>query len=438
MSLTDPLFLTAGVMATAGMFAVVAFFTRATWKRIGGVLLASLPLIPLVMLYDAIAARFGWWVYPSLTTSSAPIAWYIAAALWYGAALALIGWRVRRRFGSWSFAVFLLAAGLFGVIRDSFYAANTGLIQFAPGPIPLTLDFLAYTSAIALVQFLMDRISGAPGLIGLLERQLDRATSSASRRGFSILSQRGVEFGAILILAGWAAPLLSECRRISIPLGGSAPGPRPPTPSTPCLRVLHGSNQPAARAPSENMTLDPFAYLSVLVSIVLGLGITQLLKGFSRWLELRKAFGEFGPTIAWATFLLLMHFQTWWSMYGMRGYADWNFMQFLMVLLQPIVLFLLAVLVFPSPSSPHQTLRDHFFHQRRFFALFLTLLGVSLLKDLSRSGALPEPLNIGFHTAGLLIAALGFALSNELVHRWLSYLAVLSFMAYIAILFAAL
>jgi len=185
--------------------------------------------------------------------------------------------------------------------------------------------------------------------------------------------------------------------------------------------------------------VDPFAYLSVLVSIVLGLGITQLLKGFSRWLERREAFAAFGPTIAWATFLLLVHFQTWWSMYGMRGYAKWTFMQFSMVLLQPIVLFLLAVLVFPSPSSPSQTLHDHFFQQRRwFFALLLTLLVISLLKDLSRSGSLPEPLNIGFHMAGIVAAGLGFALKNERIHHWLGYLVLLSFVAYIAILFAEL
>jgi len=185
--------------------------------------------------------------------------------------------------------------------------------------------------------------------------------------------------------------------------------------------------------------MDPFAYLSVLVSIVLGLGITQLLKGFSRWLELRKAFGAFGPTIAWATFLLLVHFQTWWSMYGLREYTNWNFMQFSMVLLQPIVLFLLAVLVFPSASSPSQNLHDHFFHQRRwFFALFLTLIVVSLLKDLTRSGSLPEPLNIGFHVAGMVAAGLGFVLENERAHRWIGYMVLLLFVAYIAMLFAEL
>jgi hypothetical protein len=176
-----------------------------------------------------------------------------------------------------------------------------------------------------------------------------------------------------------------------------------------------------------------------LVSIVLGLGITQLLKGFSRWLELRSSFRTFGPTIAWAIFLLLVHFQTWWSMYGMRGYADWSFLQFSIVLLQPIVLFLLAVLIFPSPASPHRTLHDHFFHQRRwFFALFITLLVVSLVKDVARSGSLPQPLNVAFHVVGIAAAILGFALTDERVHRWLGYLALMSFVIYVAVLFAEL
>jgi hypothetical protein len=185
--------------------------------------------------------------------------------------------------------------------------------------------------------------------------------------------------------------------------------------------------------------MDPFSYLSVLVSIVLGLGISQLLMGFGRWLELRKASAVFGPTIAWATFLLLVHFQTWWSLYGMREYATWNFLQFSMVLVQPIVLFLLAVLVFPGPSSPHKTLRDHFFHQRRwFYGLFLALLFVSLLKDLARSGSLPEPANVGFHLAAFVVAGLGLALKNERAQHWLAYIALLSFMAYIAVLFSEL
>jgi hypothetical protein len=126
-------------------------------------------------------------------------------------------------------------------------------------------------------------------------------------------------------------------------------------------------------------------------------------------------------------------------MYGMRSYVDWTFVQFSMVLLQPILLFLLAVLIFPSSTSPDQNLRSTFFHQRPwFFGLILALLVASLLKDLARSGALPEAANVGFHAAGIVVAGLGLALKDERTHRWLAYFALLSFIAYIAVLFAEL
>jgi len=185
--------------------------------------------------------------------------------------------------------------------------------------------------------------------------------------------------------------------------------------------------------------MEAFEYLSVLISIVLGLGITQLLLGFSRWLEQRNSFKAYGPAIAWSGFLLLVHLQTWWSMFGLRGYAEWNFLQFSIVLLQPILLFLLAVLVFPGPSAPHRDLRRNFLDQRRwFFGLLIALLVVSLLKDLIRGGSLPSPLNIGFHLAFLVMAGWGSVGTQERVHRILAYTTLSLFVAYVAILFADL
>ncbi len=90
MDLLDPNLLFVGITITAVMFAVVAFFSRASLLRIIGVLLAAIPVMPMVVVYDKIAAQLGWWHYPAVTTADAPLAWY-------GAALGLIGWRVIRR-----------------------------------------------------------------------------------------------------------------------------------------------------------------------------------------------------------------------------------------------------------------------------------------------------------------------------------------------------
>jgi hypothetical protein len=162
MDLLHPAVLALTVVAATIMFGVAAYFTRATPRRIVGALLAAIPLVPLIMLYDAFARRLGWWHYPAVTTGNAPLAWYVAAALSYGAALGLVGWRVIRRFGRRGLAVYLVLFALFGLTRDYLHSITSGLIVFGEGPVPLIADYLAYASAAALVQLLMYWIVGLP------------------------------------------------------------------------------------------------------------------------------------------------------------------------------------------------------------------------------------------------------------------------------------
>ena len=160
MNLLSPTLLVASVTITAILFAIVAFFSRAGLRRIVGVLLAAIPVIPMVMFYDKIAAQFGWWHYPSVTAANAPLAWYVAAALGYGAAFGLVGWRVIRRWEMRGLLAFLLVFALFGVARDYGYSLTTRFILFGPGPIPLLADLFAYGSSTAVVQLLMRWIVG--------------------------------------------------------------------------------------------------------------------------------------------------------------------------------------------------------------------------------------------------------------------------------------
>jgi hypothetical protein len=185
--------------------------------------------------------------------------------------------------------------------------------------------------------------------------------------------------------------------------------------------------------------LDEFNYLAVLISIILGLGIAQLLSGFGRWIEQRSSFRAYGPAMAWTAMLLLIHIQGWWSMFGMRHHANWTFIQFCIVLLQPITLFLLATLVLPGANAPELDLRSNYFAQRRwFFGLLMALLVVSVVKDLALNGELPDPANLAFH--GLLFATslVAIATENEAFHRFLAYTSLAMIAVYISLLFARL
>jgi hypothetical protein len=159
-NLLDPAFLFMSIALTAVLFAAVAFFTRATRRRIAGALVASAPLVPLVLLYDTIAARLGWWRYPSVHTGNAPWAWYIAAALGYGAAFGLIGWRVIRRWATSGLIAFVVVFARFGAVRDYLYNVISQIIIFGSGPLPFLADLFSYASAAIVVQLIMRRIAG--------------------------------------------------------------------------------------------------------------------------------------------------------------------------------------------------------------------------------------------------------------------------------------
>jgi hypothetical protein len=187
------------------------------------------------------------------------------------------------------------------------------------------------------------------------------------------------------------------------------------------------------------LAVNQFEYLAVLISIVLGLGITQLLSGFGRWLEQRSAYRAYAPSILWATILLVLHVQAWWSMFGMRHQDHWTFLQFSIVLLQPIILFLLATLVLPSSTAPQFDLKTNYFAQRSwFFGLLACLLVVSVLKDVVLSDALPEPINLGFHALFTILALAAILIERERYHRSMAYVSGVLVAGYIFLLFAEL
>jgi hypothetical protein len=186
--------------------------------------------------------------------------------------------------------------------------------------------------------------------------------------------------------------------------------------------------------------VDQFNYLAVLISIILGLGITQLLSGVGRLLQSRGRVVLYWPTLVWVGVLLVLHVQTWWAMFGLRAVPTWTFLVFVLVLLQPIVLYLLSALALPDASSETAgNLRDHYyFHTRWFFGLAAGLVVVSLLRDLVIAGHLPSALNVSVQLLLLLTWGIGALTQRELYHRILVVLTTVLMLGYIAALFGRL
>jgi hypothetical protein len=120
--------------------------------------------------------------------------------------------------------------------------------------------------------------------------------------------------------------------------------------------------------------MDEFGYLAVILSIILGLSVTQLLQGLSQVINARDRVRIYWPAIGWALLLLVIDVQAWWAMFGYRNRHAWTFLQFAVLLLETIVLYLLAALALPTPFGEETVdLRANYFrHARWFFGSFVT------------------------------------------------------------------
>ncbi|MEP6604187.1 MAG: hypothetical protein ABJB69_09585 [Spartobacteria bacterium] len=186
--------------------------------------------------------------------------------------------------------------------------------------------------------------------------------------------------------------------------------------------------------------MDEFSYLSVLLSIIIGLAVTEILQGFRQRLLAHGRVRSYWPSRLWAATLLLVCAQTWWAMFGLRARHDWNFDQFLVLLTQTIVLYLICGLVFPDfPENETVDLREHYFRQRkRFFAFVLAAALISVGRDLVFNHALPERANLIFHGIYAVSAIIAILTANEWYHKALALFIAAAFVNYITTLFVRL
>lgn len=185
------------------------------------------------------------------------------------------------------------------------------------------------------------------------------------------------------------------------------------------------------------MTL--FEYISVAFSIVLSLGAASLLRVLPSVFRLGR---RYWTHATWVVSLLFLHALAWWSLWSYSGVESWTLLTFLLVLLQPGLLYLNASVLVGEAPEAGESWRDRFYGTRRWFfsvrICYVTViilaswqvLGIELLHPARAFGASHIALSIvGIGTANeraqavlalvefLLIIATGFVIFAEPI-RW--------------------
>ena len=185
------------------------------------------------------------------------------------------------------------------------------------------------------------------------------------------------------------------------------------------------------------MTL--FEYISVAFSIVLALGAASLLRALPSVFAHGR---RYWIHATWVVALLFLHALAWWSLWSYSRVESWTLLTFLLVLLQPALLYLNASVLVGDAPEASESWRERFYRIRHWFfcvrVCYVTvivlaswqILGVELLHPARAFGISHIGLSlIGIRTANeraqavlavaelLLILATGFVIFAEPI-RW--------------------
>src|SRR5919112_5636224 len=186
--------------------------------------------------------------------------------------------------------------------------------------------------------------------------------------------------------------------------------------------------------------MEAFSHLSVLISIILGLAITQLLQGFRGIVLARRRVLVYWVPVLWAALVLAICVQSWWAMFGMRELRDWTFAGFALVLLQVLTTYMQAAFILPDFTARETVdLRQHYYgHLRWFFGAGVLTLVTSLIKDVVLTGHFPGAVNVGFHLVLLSLWSVAALWPDKRFQKFNAVFTAAALTLYILVLFARL
>jgi hypothetical protein len=110
-----------------------------------------------------------------------------------------------------------------------------------------------------------------------------------------------------------------------------------------------------------------FEYVSVLTSIVVGLGIAHLLKGIAGIVQHPGRNRTYWVHLLWVANMFFQAIFFWWWEFKLELLEQWTFQIYLFLIFYALVIYMLCALLFPQDLEGYDGYEDYFISRRSWF-----------------------------------------------------------------------
>jgi hypothetical protein len=170
--------------------------------------------------------------------------------------------------------------------------------------------------------------------------------------------------------------------------------------------------------------MTPFEYVTVLISIILGLGITQIVTGVADLVNQQERVKIYWPHLLWVVIIFVLHIQEWWATFELRQFDTWRLPTFLFVVLYPINLFILARLLFPLGLSNEVIDLKEFYYKnfKKIFGWSIILPLLSLITNVIIIGHSVQEEIVQLLLPIILLVMIRKKTQSEILHKIMAVL----------------
>ena len=110
-----------------------------------------------------------------------------------------------------------------------------------------------------------------------------------------------------------------------------------------------------------------FEYVSVLTSIVVGLGVTHLLQGVATSIQHPGRSRTYWVHLLWVAYMFFQAIFFWWWEFALENLETWTFQVYVFVIFYAVIIYLLCALLFPHDLEGYSGYEEYFFSRRAWF-----------------------------------------------------------------------
>lgn len=173
--------------------------------------------------------------------------------------------------------------------------------------------------------------------------------------------------------------------------------------------------------------MSEFEFISVLISMVVSLGIAQLLRGVAQAVHERKQAPIDSVHLVWTAGVFLNLVLNWWVLFSWRDHEVWSFTLFLSLILWAVTLYLPVVFLYPPQKPASESWAAVYASNRQWFlGAFALLAAADIWVTALRGGLFDPPVYLPFVGHYFILWVSGVFIASPRYQKFLAWYTLLS------------